>query len=69
MDMKVKFSIRGANYSVALFISPEDRQKDVEWITKVLSPHPPAWIRVVEPGGGRWGKIVVMPRSDRLHID
>jgi hypothetical protein len=69
MDMKVKFSIRGANYSVALFISPEDRQKDVEWITKVLSPQPPAWIRVVEPGGRRWGKIVVMPRSDRLHID
>ena len=69
MDMKVKFSVRGANYTTAVFLSPEDRRQDVEWIIKVLSPQPPAWIRVVEPGGRRWGKIVVMPRSDRLHID
>ncbi len=66
--MKVKFSTRGANYSVAVFVSPEDRQKDVEWITRVLSPQPPVWVRVVEPAG-RWNKIIVMPRSDRLHID
>jgi hypothetical protein len=66
--MKIKFSIRGANYTTAVFISSEDRQKDVEWITKVLSPQTLAWIRVVEPGG-RWQKIIVMPRSDRLHID
>ena len=64
--MKVKFSVRGANHAVALFIYPEDRSKDVEWITKVLSPHPPAWMRVVDAGGH---KIVVIPRSDRLHID
>jgi len=69
MNMKVKFSIRGANYTTAVFLSPEDRRQDVEWIIKVLSPQPPAWVRVVELGGGRWDKIVVMPRSDRLHID
>ncbi len=67
--MKVKFSSRGANYSVAIFVASEDQQKDVEWITRVLSPQPLAWVRVVEPAGGRWSKIIVMPRSDRLHID
>ena len=68
--MKVKFSIRGANYSVAVFINSEDRQKDVEWITRVLSPQPLAWVRIIELGaGGKWRKIIVMPRSDRLHID
>jgi hypothetical protein len=67
--MKVRFSPRGANYSVAVFLSPEDSQKDVKWIMKVLSPQAPAWVRVVEPGGGRWNKIIVMPRSDCLHID
>ncbi len=66
--MKVKFSTRGANYSVAVFVSLEDRRNDVEWITKLLSPQPPAWVRVVEPAG-RWSRIIVMPRSDRLHID
>jgi len=66
--MKVKFSVRGANYTVAVSVSAEDRQKDLEWITKILSPLPPAWVRVVEPGG-RWSKIIVMPRSDHLHID
>ena len=81
MDMKMKFSIRGANYTTAnyttaVFLPPEDRRQDVEWIIKVffplkvfLSPQPPAWVRVVELGGGRWDKIVVMPRSDRLYID
>jgi len=74
--MKVRFSIRGANYTTAVYISPEDRQKDIEWVVKVLSPRLkvlsprlPAWVRVVEPGGGRWNKIIVMPRSDCLHID
>ena len=67
--MKVEFSVRGANYSVAVFINSEDRQKDVEWITRVLSPQPPAWVRIIELGGGKWRKIIVMPRSDRLHID
>jgi hypothetical protein len=67
--MKVKFSVRGANYSVAVFINSEDRQKDVEWITRVLSPQPPAWVRLIELGGGKWHKIIVMPRSDHLHID
>jgi len=67
--MKVKFSVRGANYATAIFLADEDKQKDVEWITKVLSPHPPAWVRVVEPAGGRWKKIIVMPRSDHLHVD
>jgi len=66
--MKVKFSVRGANYTVAVFVSAEDRQRDLEWITKILSPQPLAWVRMVEPGG-RWSKIIVMPRSDRLHID
>jgi hypothetical protein len=66
--MKIKFSPRGANYSVAVFLSPEDNQSDVKWIMKVLSPQAPVWIRIVEPGG-RWSKIIVMPRSDRLHID
>ena len=67
--MKVRFSIRGANYTTAVYISPEDRQKDIEWVVKVLSPRPPAWVRIVEPGGGRWNKIIVIPRSDCLHID
>jgi hypothetical protein len=68
--MKIKFSPRGANYSVAVFISPDDSRKDVEWIIKFFSPQPSAWVRIVEPGGGgRWSKIVVLPRSDRLHID
>jgi hypothetical protein len=66
--MKVRFSIRGANYTTAVYISPEDRQKDIEWVVKALSPRPQAWVRVVE-SGGRWNKIIVMPRSDRLHID
>jgi hypothetical protein len=44
--MKLKFSVRGANYTTAIFISPEDSQKDVAWIMRV-----------------------VMPRSDRLHVD
>ena len=69
MDMKVKFSIRGANYTTAVFLSPEDRRQDIEWIIKVLSPQPPAWVRVVEPASGRWSKVIVMPRSDHLHID
>jgi hypothetical protein len=66
--MKVKFSVRGANYTTAIFLAQEDRQKDVEWIIRVLSPQPPQWVRVVEPAG-RWRKIIVMPRSDRLHVD
>jgi hypothetical protein len=67
--MKIRFSPRGANYSVAVFLAPEDRQKDVEWVVKILSPQTPAWVRIVEPVGGKWNKIIVMPRSDRLHID
>jgi hypothetical protein len=67
--MKLKFSIRGANYTTAIFISPEDHQKDVAWIARLMSPQPPAWVRVVEPAGGRWSKIIVMSRSDRIHID
>jgi hypothetical protein len=67
--MKLKFSIRGANYSVAVFVANEDRQKDLAWIMRVVSPQPPAWVRVVEPAGGRWLKIIVMPRSDHIHID
>jgi hypothetical protein len=66
--MKVKFSARGANYTTAVFLTPEDRRQDVEWIIKVLSPQPPAWIRVVEPAG-RWSKVIVMPKSDRLYVD
>jgi len=70
MNMKVKFSVRGANYSVAVFLSPEeDRRQDVEWIIKVLSPQPPAWVRVVELASDKWSKVIVMPRSDHLHID
>jgi len=67
--MKIRFSPRGANYTTAVFISPEDSRKDIEWVTKLLSPQPPAWVKVVELGGGRWSKIIVMPRSDRLHVD
>jgi hypothetical protein len=65
--MKLKFSVRGKNYTTAIFISPEDQ--DVTWITKVVSPQSPAWVRVVEPAGGRWSRIIIMPRSDHLHID
>jgi hypothetical protein len=64
--MKVKFSVRGANYATAIFLADEDRQKDVAWIMRVLSPQPPAWVRVVDACGQR---IIVMPRSDHLHID
>ena len=69
MNMKVKFSVRGANYSVAVFLSPEDRHQDVEWIIKVLSPQPLAWVRVVKLASDKWSKVIVMPRSDHLHID
>jgi hypothetical protein len=67
--MKVKFSPRGANYTAAVYVSREDRQKDVEWIVRLFSPLQPAWVRVVDLGVGRWSKIVILPRSDRLHID
>jgi hypothetical protein len=65
--MKVKFSLRNANYAV--FVAREDQQKDVEWITKLFNPSPPAWVRVVNLGVGRWSKIIILPRSDRLYID
>jgi len=69
--MKIKFSQR-VRYTVAIYVSHEDALRDELWAVEQLTGGRDAyvaWIRIVEPAGRRWRRIVVAPRGDVLHID